>query len=786
MNLQLKQFNLALSGAALLIAAGCGGGGGGTASAPLTTNVSTTVVDGALRNAVVCMDKNSNGKCDSDEVQGRTDIAGVVILAVPNADLGKYPFIALVGTDAVDADNGPVSVAYTLSAPADQVGVMSPLTTLVQQTIATTGASTADAAKSIQAATGITSSLFQDFTKTAPPTDGSPSAATVARLIVVTTQRQSTAIASTVGKMAIDNTVITQQDLDKAIQKKLLEMLPALVAASSEPAVTAATSAAARETALLVAANALVTNSGLAPPAVGTVVAINNQTASPTPEAPTPPSATLSLRDLNFTDAANYYLREFSASVAQNTPDANNNIKYVDRRIRSSAGNVAKWATQSNPARNADLHWSGSAWVNCALNFENLSGVRDAQGNSVYNFCDKLETGKSNRASFDVGGKAMADVYAQVRAAGYTNLTIANATALGSTTFPTGAALYYQSVTPLSNAYAYYPAGAHSLPSTSNVLSHYSSAVSAGGLASTQAAGTACKSPEAAGFGTRSTTLDAMIASNTGTPCIFAEGSFVYAGITYSSGPSNEWWGNSTVSLGKIGNVPLTTFPPTGYYSGNTLLRAAFAGGGNNPVTYYACKERFIDGAPRNCSVIGTGSYTITTLGDARVMTLSNPPAQAAPLNYNRLFVERGGFVYVGYQSKPIVTNTARLNTTATNALLTQLGMTPENPSTPLALTVGSYVGIWDIRDAATEVSTTSGFTIVIFADGSVSCQNKVTLPNVACSITITDTATGAFTYNDSTSTASGSFNFLAGTVSGVHHSLTGAMPDYNFVGGRR
>ena len=83
--------------------------------------------------------------------------------------------------------------------------------------------------------------------------------------------------------------------------------------------------------------------------------------------------------------------------------------------------------------------------------------------------------------------------------------------------------------------------------------------------------------------------------------------------------------------------------------------------------------ERFTNGSTRSCSVIGSGSYTIATLGDARVMTFNNLPAQTAPLTFTRVFVERGGLIYYGYQSKQNVFSNARLNTIGGTALLNQL-----------------------------------------------------------------------------------------------------------------
>ena len=61
-------------------------------------------------------------------------------------------------------------------------------------------------------------------------------------------------------------------------------------------------------------------------------------------------------------------------------------------------------------------------------------------------------------------------------------------------------------------------------------------------------------------------------------------------------------------------------------------------------------------------------------------MTLSNPPAQAAALTYNRVFVERGGNVYYGYQAKLIPSNQIRLNLPAANAVFAKAGVPAVTP----------------------------------------------------------------------------------------------------------
>ncbi|HKX44657.1 MAG TPA: hypothetical protein VJO99_26095 [Burkholderiaceae bacterium] len=782
--IRLDRLGLAFSSAAALALTACGGGGGSSsdAAAPApasssTTNVTTSVIDGAIKNALVCLDKNGNGQCDSGEVQGRTDANGNVTLAVPNADVGKYAIVAMVGTDATDADTGAVPTAYTMSTPADKVAVVSPLTTLVHQAMASGAGDSTAAAKLVQGATGLSVSVFDDYTKVAAPSDGSLNAATLARMIVLATQQQQTAVAGGLGGTAIDGTTITQTALETAVQRKILELLPDVVAALNTPAVQAATTTAAKEAALRDAATALIGSSGLSASGLATAVGVINQTSAPATTAA--PSAGYNLRALSYTDANNFTYRVFGASLVQATPDASNNTRYTERRVRGVAGTIAKWSAGTEPIRGADLHWNGSTWVNCPINFENTNSVRDAQGFNTYNYCDSLETGTSTRVSVDVSGKSLADVYTQMRSAGYTNLWIANPGVLGTATFPAGSSALYQSTASKTTAIGYYPG-------SSNIVTQYSSAVSSGGDATAQPSGSGCNSPEAsASSTTKATTLEGLIAAMPGSPCSYAQGQFTYGGVTYKSDVPNEWWSNSTVHLGTIGSVLLNTGTAPGYYSGNTRLRAAFKGTGTNPVTYYACKERFTDGSSRNCTEIGTGSYTITTLGDARVLSFNNLPAQAGSLDYTRTLVERGGVVYFGYQSRIGVFNTARLNTTGANALLTTLGLPLEDPSVPLALTLASYQGVWDFRATT---ATSGGTTVYIGATGSIACQNRTTLAFVACTANVSDTATGAFSYDigSGSSTGSGTLSFLTGIGSGTYHEPASTPTDGNWAAQRR
>jgi hypothetical protein len=62
------------------------------------------------------------------------------------------------------------------------------------------------------------------------------------------------------------------------------------------------------------------------------------------------------------------------------------------------------------------------------------------------------------------------------------------------------------------------------------------------------------------------------------------------------------------------------------------------------------------------------------------VLTFNNPPALAADLTCNRVFVERGGKVYFGYQNKLIPSKQIRLNLPATNAIFAKASVPAVTP----------------------------------------------------------------------------------------------------------
>jgi hypothetical protein len=110
---------------------------GGDDDAPVTQTARQTiqgkVIDGYISGAVVCLDTNSNSRCDEGEPRAVSDAAGSYELSVP-AD-SSSPLIAEVRAgQARDSDDpaAPVGSAYRMASPSKSYSTnITPFTTLV-------------------------------------------------------------------------------------------------------------------------------------------------------------------------------------------------------------------------------------------------------------------------------------------------------------------------------------------------------------------------------------------------------------------------------------------------------------------------------------------------------------------------------------------------------------------------------------------------------------------------------------------------------------------------------
>ena len=160
----------------------------------------------------------------------------------------------------------------------------------------------------------------------------------------------------------------------------------------------------------------------------------------------------------------------------------------------------------------------------------------------------------------------------------------------------------------------------------------------------------------------------------------------------------------------------------------------------------------------------------------------TNVAAGERGLPFTRVFVERGGCVYSGFQNKLLVSNSARLNSIGTQALLTQLGIDVADPEVPMTLTAASYQGSWNIRD--TTRTDVNGFNVSISPSGASVCNSLVNGAAIPCALNFTNLGTGAFNLTEGANAgASGSFDFLARTGSGAYHAPSAAgNTEGNFV----
>jgi len=674
-NLFLRSGTSAASVTALLMMAACGGGGGGSngsgfpfigvapppATAPQKAKVKVKVTEDSSGNVPVFLDKNNNGVLDADEPNAKTDASGNATLEIDPTDVGTAPVVALVGNQV-------------FKAPADEPGVVSPLTTLVQQLNENAGVTSAEAEANLRVQLGLEASLLADYT------GGDARSAVTAAFLVQVAQKISANLAGSVGQPDISGGVITAGDISKEIQNMLLDKPTTIRHLLGTPFALSScgggVSGSGCKELLDSSADYYATNPNenkLTAATIGTAVGASKLIAAAVaPTDTSPPVAAGALDWFSLSDNTNWYRRIFVSTAAESTP-VDGATLFREVRMRNTAGVLSTWSLSGSPARSTDLHWNGSGWVGCAFGFQNITSVRDAQGRSFSDYCDGVNISKNKRASIDISGRKLSEVINQIKAYPYTNsgpygtryafwgpnadaATVTSS--LGDAVFPAGSALYFQGALDLSSAPSY------NIAESAKVLVS-TLAVAEGGNSQTDP-GVACGA--ANNTQTKATSLEEVIERSPGKPCVNAPGTL--AGTAFPSGDRNDGWTGTSLSMGILGSAPLgTAATATDYYTGNTPIRVSFAGNGSTAVTFYECRQRAINGSVRNCDVVGTGVYKITQLGDARVMSFSAVPGLASHQDYEGIVIERAGEVIYGYQSKPVAKKQIRLNLAASNAV---------------------------------------------------------------------------------------------------------------------
>lgn len=119
----------------LIIAlSGCGGGDEATPLTAETVTLSGTVADGYLVGAKVCLDKNYNDACDTDEAFVITDNTGHYTFTLKEMAATELPIIVEADEATIDLDtNTAIGEKWHFRAILGEHSFISPLTTLVAQ-----------------------------------------------------------------------------------------------------------------------------------------------------------------------------------------------------------------------------------------------------------------------------------------------------------------------------------------------------------------------------------------------------------------------------------------------------------------------------------------------------------------------------------------------------------------------------------------------------------------------------------------------------------------------------
>jgi hypothetical protein len=635
--------------------AACSGGGDSAApgaTSPTSTSVSGSAAIGAadgrkgvLAGATACLDVDGNGACGSSEPQATTGSDGGFVIASSAA----AALVVEVPASAT-ADGTAVGRAFTLRAPAGSVAV-TPLSTLVVAELDTAGGTAAEAAERLRQRGALAASPLAALAEG----DMARLAALLQRLGALQAE-------------ALAGSGLPEADIARESQR-------------AQAAALADLAQAARDAVSDDTLRAIVARIG---PDAAQVAAATRMFALAEPPTPATPEPGAQLTALRYTDRDNWFMRSLQFSADDLVVDAEGNTRYVDvyaQAVPTSTaypkGVIQRWNGGGSPATAGTLHFNGTAWVTCGgLTARYRSTVRDAAGRNSYDFCDGWETGNSIRRVEDISNQEMSAVLRdKVRTfpggssgVSYSSFGPSDLTLLDGRFFPEGSYLAYQQQIVTGTAPSFDPRD-------SNRVLLFPAGVAAGGD-TRSTPGLDCNNPTLTGVSAQvpATSLEEIIGRAGGRPCIYA-GSGTLPDV--STDP-NEWWSQSTVSVGTLAGF--NTVPPgTGaFYNTTALLRVSFTPGGR--ARFHRCLARQVSGvnSARNCTLLGLGTWRIDTLGDARVLSFSTLPAIVQRTGFARVFVERGGAVYFGSKSPVgVVQPQVRMNLTAANALLDALPGVP-------------------------------------------------------------------------------------------------------------
>jgi trimeric autotransporter adhesin len=645
----------ALSGSLFLAACGGGGGGGSGNDATGPVVLSGVVADGLIQGAQVCYDLNDNGRCDSGEpISSNTGANGAYTLSVPAAEAGKHAVIAIVPVGAVDADTGTVTVAYTLKAPANS-NTTAPLfvspITTIVQEVMQASGSTNPAAA--------VELVKQQLGMTISPLDNfielraTSSDAVRAGSIaqVITALKQEVGATAAAANVSPDQT----QALLSVVVVNNLSALANSVASSTGSFTTTAANLAASQgiTSATVATQAQIAT---------TIISASTETSTVTT-----PTAFVTLRDFRYTSSTNWNYRAFTGTdVAQ--PDGFKRAN--DVRVNSTAFPYVRNLSYYNET-------TGS-WYACPSDGFEATVYKDATattpGESSY--CNSYRD-SSRRSTEDISGQSITAVITRVRNSGLDGYsTWASDPALvgnQSAVFPAGSQLRYHVNTRLATPIVQDLASKVRVNRNTTATSFE-------------------KWPFAA-------TLDEMVQ--------------YYPG-NYNAATPN---GGNTDGIGQFPDGSYQVAGMQAVKNYRVMYQAVTATSGNASI--WQCRRNATPNTNTNCTVgssqLMTTTYTIETLGDARVLKFATLPAELLALRKSsRVYVERGGAVFYGFKDILSTDTTVRLNTTAWNAMRAEFPTVTAhtNPVAPVAAEFGSWLR--DMR-SGTNASGSPTFSLRAF-----------------------------------------------------------------------